>query len=49
MSEISYSVHMSIGDYIKKYLEVLLNACKGISLAVNTGKTKYKQKDVIEA
>ena len=35
-----------IGDDIRtieKNRDVLLNACKGIGLAVNTGKTKYME------
>ena len=40
-----------IGDdirTIKRNAGVLLNACKDIGLAVNTGKTKYMEIDDIE-
>ena len=36
-----------IGDYIRtieRNADVLLNACKDIDLAINTGKTNYTQK-----
>ena len=39
-----------IGDDIKtieRNADVILNACKDISLAVNTGKTKYKEIGII--
>ena len=41
-----------IGDDIRTIegnSDVLLNACKDVGLAVNTGKTKYMEMDVIEA
>ena len=41
-----------IGDDIRtieRNADVLLNACKDIGLAVNTGKTKYTEMDVNEA
>ena len=34
---------------IERNTDVLLNACKDIGLAVNIGKTKYMEMDVIEA
>ena len=41
-----------IGDDIRtteRNTDVLLNACKDIGLAVNTGQTKFMEIDVIEA
>ena len=40
-----------IGDDIKtiERTDVLLKACKDIGLAVNLGKTKYMEIDIIEA
>ena len=34
---------------IERNADVFLNACKDIGLAVNTGKTKYMEMDVIDA
>ena len=45
--ELAYADDVNlIGDYIRtieRNVDVLLNACKDISLAVNTGKTKYME------
>ena len=44
---LAYSNHLNlIGDDIRtieRNVEVLLNACKDIGLAVNIGKTKYME------
>ena len=38
-------IHLIVDDIrtIERNADVLLNACKDISLAVNTGKTKYME------